>query len=221
MTLPLFKALEEWPRPESRPTRSPFDASMTSTEETLNRELRAVRARYPVLSLVADESAVRLDGHLRSNAKIRHRGVILAFDQPGVGQVSYACDRFTATWRGSSLVDWQHNLRAIALGMEALRKVERYGIADAGQQYAGFRAIGAGEPLAMGAGTMTVDQAAALIADLSDDPHLGAFEVLQTWAEIGDRLYRQIARRLHPDSGGDPEMFRRLTEARDLLGGAS
>ncbi len=35
---------------------------------------------------------------------------------------------------------WQHNVRSIALGLEALRAVDRYGISRRGQQYAGFRA---------------------------------------------------------------------------------
>jgi hypothetical protein len=33
---------------------------------------------------------------------------------------------------------WQHNVRSIALGLEALRAVDRYGITRRGQQYAGF-----------------------------------------------------------------------------------
>jgi hypothetical protein len=36
--------------------------------------------------------------------------------------------------------DWRHNIRSIALGLEALRAVDRYGISRRGQQYAGFRA---------------------------------------------------------------------------------
>lgn len=34
---------------------------------------------------------------------------------------------------------WQHNVRSIALGLEALRAVDRYGISRRGEQYAGFR----------------------------------------------------------------------------------
>jgi hypothetical protein len=37
-------------------------------------------------------------------------------------------------------VYWQHNVRSIALGLEALRAVDRYGITRKGEQYAGFRA---------------------------------------------------------------------------------
>lgn len=35
---------------------------------------------------------------------------------------------------------WQHNVRSVALGLEALRAVDRYGISRRGEQYAGFRA---------------------------------------------------------------------------------
>ena len=33
-----------------------------------------------------------------------------------------------------------HNLRSIALGLKALRAVDRYGVSRRGEQYAGFRA---------------------------------------------------------------------------------
>lgn len=35
---------------------------------------------------------------------------------------------------------WRHNVRSIALGLEALRAVDRFGISRRGEQYAGFRA---------------------------------------------------------------------------------
>lgn len=44
-----------------------------------------------------------------------------------------------SSWYGE--VDWQINLRAIALGLEALRKLDRYGITSRGEQYTGWRAI--------------------------------------------------------------------------------
>lgn len=34
---------------------------------------------------------------------------------------------------------WQHNVRSIALGLQSLRAVDRYGISRRGEQYAGFR----------------------------------------------------------------------------------
>lgn len=115
---------------------------------------------------------------------------------------------------------WQHNLRAIALGLEALRTVERYGIAERGQQYAGYRELGAG--MAMGPATMTVEQAAAFLVEHGEfggtpadpDELIGAPDAVAAY-------FREAAKRLHPDVGGDAELFKRLTEARDLLLGAS
>jgi hypothetical protein len=39
---------------------------------------------------------------------------------------------------------WQDNLRAIALGLEALRKVDRYGITKNSEQYTGWKQLEAG-----------------------------------------------------------------------------
>lgn len=47
-------------------------------------------------------------------------------------------------FRCATFHTWQDNVRAIALGMEALRKVERYGITELDQQYAGFMQLNAG-----------------------------------------------------------------------------
>lgn len=40
-----------------------------------------------------------------------------------------------------TFVHWQDNLRAIALGMEALRKVARYGIVKGNEQYSGWKQL--------------------------------------------------------------------------------
>lgn len=88
-------------------------------------------------------------------------------------------------------------------------------IANRGQQYAGYRELGAG--IELGAAPMSIDEAAAFIALHSGDPNLGAFEVLQTWAECGASSYRMAAKRLHPDAGGDPQLFKQLQEAKEVL----
>ena len=60
--------------------------------------------------------------------------VIIAFESKH-GPLKYATDVFD---------HWHANLRAIALGLEALRKVERYGITQRGEQYTGFRTWNSG-----------------------------------------------------------------------------
>lgn len=144
----------------------------------------------------------RLDGQLRADARPSHPGVILTIDTRKHGTLVYSTDRFD---------HWKANLRAIALGLEALRKVERYGIANRGQQYAGYRELPSG--IALGS-AMTIEDAARFIAEQAwPGDAIDEQEVLDDL----DTAYRAAAKRLHPDAGGDPEMFRRLTVARDLL----
>lgn len=53
---------------------------------------------------------------------------------PGHGRLAYATDMFDS---------WQDNVRAIALSLEALRAVERWGVSK-GRQYTGFALLTAG-----------------------------------------------------------------------------
>lgn len=196
---------------------SPFEASWTDTQELLERELRAIGAVLDtvVLQVALRESDLRLDGQPRANARpADHPGVILSFETRRKGTLSFPCDTFDKRHYRSKLEGWQANVRAIALGLEALRKVERYGIANTGQQYTGWRQIGAGSP--MPAATMTVEGAARFIAEQAGDINWWN-DALDDTAGMRKVLYRDAARRLHPDAGGDPALFRRLNEALDLL----
>ena len=150
------RPIQSWPG-EHTPGRSraPFRSPWRATLDLLDRELHAVHALTPVLQVAIDEREFRLDGYPRANASFTHPGVILAFDTKRIGSLSFPCDRFD---------HWQDNLRAIALGMEALRKVDRYGITRRNEQYTGWRAIGSG--LAM-PGRMTVDEARTVLVEHS------------------------------------------------------
>ncbi len=57
----------------------------------------------------------------------------------------------------TSFPAWRINVRAIALGLEALRKVDRSGIARGNEQYTGFRALGSG--IEMPAAQMAAEEA--------------------------------------------------------------
>lgn len=220
------RPIEQWPgrmTPAAERQRSPFrgkdpattygrrEIPLSDTLDLLDRELRALGATEAVLQVAVRENDIRLDGQVRANARPEHPGVILNF-QSRYGEMSYACDRFTT---------WQSNLRAIAKGLEALRLVDRYGIGE-GRQYTGYRAIGSGTPLGP-APAMTVEDAARFAASHVDAETYKAtgaddlaLHLLQHPDDL-DRCYRSGARQLHPDAGGDPALFRQLTEARDLL----
>ena len=162
-------------------------------------------------------SAIRLDGGgIRSNAKAPDTPVV-AVAIPGTrhGDLRLVSARYGNRYHPAKY--WQHNVRAVALTLQALRAVDRWG-ATTGEQYRGFAALGAGDPIAMGTG-MTVDEAARLLWE-----H-GCAEgemTVERARKHASSLFRAAARANHPDRGGDPGTFRRLTEARDLLiGGAS
>jgi hypothetical protein len=202
--------LPHWQPADADRPYSPFSATYAATLEVLDRELYYLDAREAFLQVVASERDVRLDGQLRADARVDHPGVILTIDTRRLGTVVYETDRYQSrSWRGRRAAGWQENLRAIALGLEALRKVERYGIANRGQQYAGFRELGSGiaAPAAL-----TLEEAARLL--MPDDPDW-LLEV-GTEDDVADR-YRWLAKTAHPDHGGDAEAFRRLTSARDAL----
>lgn len=212
-----FRPIKVWPesfrRDASGREGSPFKASYRSTLLLLDRELSALRAKDPTLQLDADPAQIRIDGQLRADAKVDHPGVILSFDTRKHGTLTYSCDKYARNW-GATDAAWKHNLRAVALGLEALRKVERYGIAERGQQYAGYRELGAGVP--MGPAPMSADAAAEVLRDAAAwvgpwDPFADPEQVVVA--------FRLAAKRHHPDVGGDSDLFRRITEAKDLLSG--
>ena len=128
MVIPV-RPLTHWPGPRTNArVRSRFDSSWSSTRGLLDHELRQLGAQRPVMHLDVTESEIRRDGQVRANSRPRSPAVRLLFDLPD-GTMALGCDKFT---------DWQDNVRAIALGLQALRLVDRYGISQAGEQYKGY-----------------------------------------------------------------------------------
>lgn len=197
-----FKPIVTWigkPTNSLLRQRSRFDSTYSQTLELLDRELRHLSARQIVIQTYHAASDIRLDGLPRASARVPESpGVILSFNSKH-GPLSYPCDTFTK---------WEHNLRAIALALEALRTVDRYGVTKTGEQYRGWRAL----PPALD-NTMTEDQAAQWIAG-----HAGAttITVLRSKEDL-ETAYKAAARRLHPDAGGKHSDFIRLQQAVELL----
>lgn len=189
---------------------TPFKAKWTDTLTKLDRELRMLGARRVVVQIDLPESSFRIDGNPRSDARDPDfAGVIVSFDTKKHGPLRYQCDAFDG-YRGQA--GWQANVRAIALGLEALRKVERYGIAARGEQYTGWRAIGSAMPMPE-ATAMTEDEAIAFL-----HAHAPGVEWDYDVPDQVHAAYRVAAKALHPDAAtGDTEQFKRLGAARDLL----
>ena len=124
-----FVALEQWPGERTRfAGASSFRADHSQTLRLLDRELSYLRARNVVIQADCDRSQIRMDGMLYAGAKLRTAGIVLSFDSKH-GPLSYPCDKYS---------NWQANLRAIALSLEALRAVDRYGVTRRAEQYKGW-----------------------------------------------------------------------------------
>lgn len=199
-----------WLRPANARKPSLFDSTWTDTLELLGREIDKLGGRDVVIECDVREQDIRLDGMLRANAKADTPAVVVAFDTRQHGPMLYRCDRYTQRW-GGPLSSWQHNVRAIALTLEALRAVDRYGATETGQQYAGFKALPAGR--AMPSSHMTSDEAEQIIREV------GFIDgVSQVGVSIRD-VYRRARAVAHPDrNGGDRALWDKVEQAAAVLG---
>lgn len=173
------RPLTTWPGERIvQPRSSPFRAPLSETAGLLDRELGMLGATWVVMELAITEADLRLDGMVRANAIPNHPGVVLSMGDTLHGPLRYATAEFRT---------WQDNLRAIALALEALRKVDRYGVSKRGEQYRGWRQLTAGGP--------SVERGRALIAE-----HGGVARALMA---------------THPDHGGSADDFADVQAARE------
>lgn len=189
-----------WLRSPAQRQSTRFSAKWVETEQLLVDEVERLDGRNLVIEVDVREQDLRLDGTLRANAREAETpGVVVAFESKH-GPILHRCDTFTApyTWQGPH---WQHNVRAIALTLQALRAVDRYGAADTGQQYAGFKALPAGR--AMAASHMT---------------RTDAENVLVHWGGA-DGDFRRARAAAHPDRHrGDRTAWDQVEQAAQVLG---
>lgn len=176
----------EQPRPGCR--YSPFRASWRTTISLLAKELAALDAKRIALGLDIAERDIRLDGLPRADARIPNPTVELAFESK-YGPLRYATCEYTS---------WHDNVRAIALAMQALRAVDRYGVSKRGEQYVGWKALPAGSDDLHG-----IPDTAAARAYLDD---------------VYDGDMRRALMETHPDHGGDREEFGKVMRIKGLLG---
>lgn len=174
--------------------QSPMPISRTLTD--LRRELEQLRAKDVVMLIALEPTQFRIDGRPYANAKPAHPGVILSFEIPKVGTVSYPCDKYTR---------WEDNLRAITLALEALRLVDRHGVTRRGEQYRGFLAL---EATAAPQGFSMAQDALMFLAGVTG----------MRYADHPARDLVAAAQRMtHPDRGGDATIFARVSLAQAKL----
>jgi len=204
-----FVPVQEWPGDKTKSyqrKKSPFDSAYSKTLDLLERELKALQAREILVQAYFAREHIRNDGWPKSNARPSEPGVILTFQFKNphkleTNTVSMPCDRFT---------DWESNLRAIALSLEALRKVNRYGVTRNGEQYRGWQQL---PPAEEAPKPMTVREAASIIGLESGMQD----EFLMHYVTHYERAVPLAIKAAHPDKGGTADRIRRVLAARAVL----
>lgn len=193
--MPIARFSGAAPRPFAQTVRSPFRAADASTFRLLQKELDHLVATDRALFVCVDETQFRRDGRPSKNAVITSPGVVLEFTSRGQ-TFAYVADRFSSQ---------MENLRAIALTLEHLRAVDRYGLTGDRQQYTGFLAI----------------EAAPSPSRFEDALDAKLFLARVTGIPYMDRPLRDLIRlawrRTHPDTGGDTDTFQRVSLAESVL----
>lgn len=186
--------------PAAARKQATFKATYPATLGLLFREAEKLGARDLVLQVDISERYIRTDGLPYANAKYgSNPGVIVSFDSAH-GPLRYATDAYT---------EWQDNLRAIALSLEALRSVDRYGVSKRGEQYTGWRALPAGSSPAFA----TADEALQWMRAYAT----GQLDLEVPAQMLVRDLYRFMAKLMHPDRGAPRSDWDRLDAARQLL----
>jgi hypothetical protein len=158
-----------------------FRASWTDTLGLLKYEAELLDATTLVVQIDADPGDIRRDGMLRARSRVGFPGVKVSLDSRH-GSLTYATDAYDG---------WQANVRAIALSMQALRAVDRYGVSTKGEQYRGWSAIDSG----------------------GDAARRAAQDLIASYGGLAEAL-----KATHPDRGGSNDAFIAVQEARRVLG---
>jgi hypothetical protein len=173
-----------WPVNQIKPahrSRSQFKATYDRAFRKLNDELRQLGVKE---FLVSSNARSRADGLPRGDdaERLQDPSVAIYFDLKGTETV-FACGKWDQL---------RHNVYAIAMTLEAMRAMKRWGAAETKQQFRGFAAL----------------------------PDAGGTSGKQWWTVLGlntvatvDQIreqYRTLAKLRHPDAGGTTEQFQEL-----------
>lgn len=149
--------------------------------ERLQRQIELLDGRLPVLSSNVE---LRLNGRPRSGLpEPADPGVALYFQLRGTS-TCMPCDRF---------IKVADNIGAIAHHIDAVRRIERYGVASVEQMFAGFQAI-------RGPGPKPWREVLGVKSDVYDRAAV-------------TRRWRELCQLHHPDRGGSHERMAEINNA--------
>jgi hypothetical protein len=195
-----FVPITQWPgkpTPSYQRKQAQFRANYVQTLDLLEYELGKLHAKEILIQAHFRHEDIRNDGWPKNTAQATDDGVILSFDSPK-GPLSFPCDRFNS---------YDDNLRAIALALEALRAVDRYGVTQHNEQYKGWAQIAAPKK-------MSVQEAAEVLERYSGIHWQAIIRDPQTF----QRAYRLAATGTHPDKpAGSNERFLEVNQAKEII----
>jgi hypothetical protein len=194
-----FRPLAKWPGALDK-TKTPFKMDFVRSLDLLEYELKKLQATGIVIEAGFTIEQLRNDGWPRPGQMPSHPGVILYFKAGTGDNLKFPCGTYNS---------YRANLHAIALTLERLRDIDRYGVTLIHQQYIGFTAL---PP----AGAFTVESAAEFLYTQS--------RLHEPTQILGSPMaypnaFRDAASRLHPDKPGtgNRELWEQLNKARELL----
>jgi hypothetical protein len=158
--------------------------SVFAAIQRLEQQLDLLGARNPTLST---NVSLRLDGRPRSDEEPRDPGAAVYFSFKGKATV-FACDRYTRV---------ADNIAAIAAHIDALRRIDRYGVGSLEQALAGYKALPADS---------AADWRAVFGFPADSRP---------TIDQVEDAFYA-MAKERHPDKGGTEEGMQQINRAREF-----
>lgn len=139
--------------------------------------------------VISADIQLRADGWPRADrSEPADPGIAVYFKFDG-RDLSFACDTYIST---------RDNLRALALTIEALRGIQRWGASDLmDRAFRGFAAL--------------PERATSPWRET-----LGFGKDERVTIDKIDARYRDLVKKHHPDYGGNEETFRQITEARSI-----
>lgn len=188
-----------WPgaaTPRSKRAKGRFTLPQKRTRYLLEQELGAIDAQDVFIRTWFRMDQIKADGWPYFGQVPRDPGVILTFTRQGQS-VSMPCDHFKT---------FDDNLRAIALSLVALRKVDRYNVTRSGEQYRGFTALPLPKDLSPGNGFAASLAVLTALSGHTEQQIRKDFETLRS-------AFTVAARKTHPDHGGSTESFQQVRTA--------
>lgn len=179
----------------------------TKAVNTLRYELERVGATDVVVEAGYKLNQVRNDGWPYGSDKPEHGQVQVSFKRNGKTPMAFFCGGWTA---------FEYNLHMIALTLERLRAVERYGCVQGEEQYKGWAKLppGANE----GRAPIVTEEFASIEDAMRYLSKIGDGEVISTLPADLDLVYRAAAKKAHPDKPrGSVETMAKVNRARDYV----